>query len=165
MRALGLYLVGAVILTAGCANPGQPPSLDPFMRPTTVPPPGTGLAAPPSPYIQQNGGTGVAPQSSLKRNRTGQVDAEQAEDETASGWRGADAPKERLVSHDDDQPSRVEAADGEFTASDNNSAEEVVYEEDVESTDNEAPRSNPVRKSPVRIRASQDGAEVGVESE
>lgn len=161
MRALGLCLLSALCLNVfGCANPGQPPSLDPFVGRTTVPPPGTGLAAPTNPYIQP-GATGVAPQSRAPSKRT-QAAAETMEDETGTGWRGAETPKARLASAEEFDDTQVTTADAEFSANDDTYAETAGYEEDVVADDE--PRANPVRKSAVTIRQSdEEGVEVGVE--
>lgn len=165
MRALGLCLLGALCLNAaGCTNPGQPPSLDPFLGRTTVPPPGTGLAAPPSPYVQPSNSNGVMPQSRLPGKRTSQTTVDDAESETASGWRGADAPKSRLVSNDEYDDTQVQTADGEFAANDDSRVEAADYEEEIaEPADNRSARNNPMRKPAVKIRADEEGAEVGVE--
>ena len=164
MRALGLCLLTALCLNApGCNNPGQPPSLDPFAR-TTVPPPGTGLAAPPSPYSQPSNATGVTPQSRLPGKRTSQTNSAESVDETGSGWRGSDTPKTRLASTSEADDSRVENADGEFSDNEESRVNTAEYQEDVPEAEEQPPaRKNPVRTSGIKVRGNEDGAEVGVE--
>jgi len=170
MRALGLCLFGALCSgVLGCANPSQPPSLDPFLGKTTVPPPATGLAAPPSQnYYPEGGAPGIAPQSRLPGKRTGSYtpDEEVSGEETESngGWRPNSSSRVRLASGAVEQDGST--SDVETEPSDD--VTQADFEQDVAEPDvEEPPRTNPVRRRPMITARStgEDDAEVSAATE
>ncbi|MDZ4780079.1 MAG: hypothetical protein SGJ19_07500 [Planctomycetia bacterium] len=153
MRALGLCLLGALCLNAwGCANPAQPPSLDPFLGKTTVPPPATGLAAPQS-YYPESGAPAAAPQSRLPGKRTGSYtpsDEAAEETESSGGWRANSSSRVRLASGTVEDEGTAEAADHEAEAHESENVTQADYEQEVAEPEQEAPpRTNTLRRRPT----------------
>lgn len=156
MRALGLCLFGALCLhVLGCANPSQPPSFDPFLGKTTVPPPGTGLAAPQSYYPEAGAPAAVPPQSRLPGRRTSglttEQDAADLEEASSGGWRPNSSGRVRLASGTvDDQPAGSEATNGEP-----DDVRQAAYDEEFAESE-AAIRTNPIRRRPTSTARSTD---------
>lgn len=160
MRALRLCLFGAMCLhLVGCANPSQPPSFDPFVGRTLVPPPGTGLAAPEN-YYPESGSPSSAPATTRPGNTTGRyAPRDDADERSANGWR-ANSNRTRLASDDAEDDGSIENADYESTADDQQTAEPADYVEEVpEASSADEPRTNPIRPRSVKITARNSDAD------
>lgn len=171
MRALGLCLLGALCLNAwGCANPAQPPSLDPFLGKTTVPPPATGLAAPQS-YYPESGAPATLPQSRLPGKRTGSYapsDEVAEETESSGGWRANSSSRVRLASGTVEDEGAAETADHEAEARDSEGVMQADFEQEVAEPEQAAPpRTNTLRRRPtITARTTgDDGAEISANTE
>ncbi len=170
MRALGLCLSGALCLNAwGCANPAQPPSLDPFLGKTTVPPPATGLAAPQS-YYPESGAPATLPQSRLPGKRTGSyAPSDEATEvaESSGGWRANSSSRVRLASGTVEDEGEAQTADHEAESQESEGVTQADFEQEVEPKQAETPRTNPIRRRPtITARTTGEyGAEISAATE
>lgn len=151
MRAMGLCLLGALCLhVCGCANPSQPPSLDPFLGRTTVPPPGTGLAAPES-YYPEGAAPATAPQSRRPGVKTGSyTPREESTDDAAStnGWRANSSSRVRLAGGSVEANTSVDTAEDEVSAGES----EQVVQADYEDASSEPEQAETQPENPIRRR-------------